>query len=159
MTNYISQPIEPFHVMARTVGPDANPPAAPPSNAGGSSWNLLHGEVPGGKEAVAGLAFATAFLLLRGNPAFLSLAVLILYVTVISGLDAARRRIVQAPLGLATLMLIGHCLGSTLTYALTAGRAPVIEATWLPLFLAACVFYMPKLSVCRNILMACPFCY
>jgi len=93
----------------------------------------------------AGAAFALIFALMQYYDALASLSVLALLPSILWRLDQRKRKIAQAPLTFATLMLAQKMFtiqaGGTLRGGPFGGQ---LAAPWLPLFLAVCVFYMPE---------------
>jgi hypothetical protein len=156
MTRYTgNEPIEPFVVIAKTIKcsaekgePDSNggtakvPPAAPRSEL-----NLEHLETTEGKLAI-GAVLAGAFLLAYTNPRFADFTILTLPGIVLYRLDSHRRRIAAAPVSLAGMMLVSK-LASAGPWYVNYGIQPAAPAVnelkiGMPLFLAGCLFFMPK---------------
>jgi len=65
-------------------------------------------------------------------------------------LDERRRRIVLVPITFSTLMLIGRVAASPAVPVYLQGAKPEQAVSWLPLFLAACIFYMPSVATMSN---------
>jgi|HubBroStandDraft_6_1064221.scaffolds.fasta_scaffold08547_3 hypothetical protein len=156
MTRYTgNEPIEPFVVMAKTV--KCSVEKGEPDNGGGS------GKIPSTPQRPAlsteemesievkvavGAVLAGAFLLAYSNPRFADLTILALPGIVLYRLDSQRRRIAAAPVTLAAMMLVSKITGAG-TWYVNYGIAPTSTAVnelkiWMPLFLAGCLFFMPK---------------
>jgi hypothetical protein len=154
MTRYTgTEPIEPFVVIAKTVKcsvekgePDSGGGADKvPSAAQRSALKELNSTE--GKIAV-GAALAGAFLMAYTNPLFADLTILILPGIVLYRLDSHRRRIAAAPVIFATMMLASKITGAGSWYV-NYGAPPTAAAVnelkiGMPLFLAGCLFFMPR---------------
>lgn len=145
------QPIEPFYVPAKVLKCSAVREETAGSAAGGGDqgkkgpqWMEL--DTFTGK-AVGGLVFAAAYFLVQRNPVFGAVTVFILLGAALFRLDERRRRIAIAPLFLATVRLASQ-MSSSFTWSqnrsLIRDAFPAVPF-WLPLFLAACLFFGPNL--------------
>jgi len=164
MTRYTgNEPIEPFHVISaslkhRSTGSNvsrgavpANPqrvsPAPkPPSISPFEGFHGTHGR------ALAGFLFVPALLLPQFRPMFSAIAVLLLLGCVLYRLNTRRRRIAAAPMILSSTILISQIGAGDANY-LRSGiySLPLCSmwngiVGWLPLFLAACLFFAPEFS-------------
>jgi len=155
MTRYTgNEPIEPFVVIAKTV--KCSVENGEPAGGGGAgkipsaqrpALNLESLDSTSGKLAV-GAVLAGAFLLVKTNPLFAEITIMILASIVLYRLDSHRRRIAAAPVILAAMMLASKISGGGswyVNYGVTPSAADVNELkVWMPLLLAGCLFYMPK---------------
>ncbi len=143
---------EPFHVQARTARCSVSSGETP----GGSGRGKPAGAAPswieeldsaGGQIAV-GTVLAVVYLVSHLRPMFSAITVPILLAAVMYRLDPRRRRIAAAPISLSSAMLFHQIINSGLdhtSYGQSAfATVPDGTAAWLPLFLAACLFYAPK---------------
>ena len=127
----------------------ATPATPPPSggsakNAGnppnGDSWN-----VPGLHWIALPLFLVAYFAVADCTP----LALIALLACTLYRLDDHKRRIAAVPVSFAALMLAARICGAAFpSLGHATGLAPT--ATWVPLFLAACILYMPRQSSITN---------
>ena len=101
----------------------------------------------------AGLAFVYA--LIQYYPPLAALAILALLPCILYRVDDRQRRIALVPLTFAALMLTQKVF-SAQSAELRLGYAfSQLHAPWLPLFLGACLYYMPEgFSWSRKIVLA-----
>jgi hypothetical protein len=142
-------PIEPFYVPAKVLKCSAD--ASPETPGGGGKPVPRHdlgfaqlGTVQG--KTVGAIVLAAAYFASEQNPAVGAITVLLLLGAVLFRLDPRRRRIALAPLVLSTFRLATQI---NLSYATANARSFVRQAIpnvplWLPLFLAACLFFGPS---------------
>ena len=157
MTRYTgNEPIEPFVVMAKTVKCSVDNGDKGGSGGGGtptrrkaSTLDLGDLDSPVGKLVIAAV-LAAAYLVANARPIFTQVTILLLPVVVLYRLDPRRRRIVAAPIVFATMMLASKIGGGDAGYLQNEYGIPSSAANlnelriWMPLFLAGCLFYMPK---------------
>jgi hypothetical protein len=167
MNRYTSEPIEPFHVQAKTVrctvtsGETSGGAAAPPPPARRSPSPLDELDTPLGKAAAAAV-FGAAYFLVHYRPVFAGISVLVLLGAVMFRLDERRRKVAAAPLTLSAAMLMSQ-LGASTFNNWTFGVPPATltgdtVTGWLPLFLAVCIFFSPKFpTVTLKVLMVLAF--
>ena len=153
MNRYTTEPIEPFYVQAKTAKCSVSsglPPAGGGSakSAGRMPSPFAELETATGRFAV-GFCLAATYFLTHQRPMFSALSVLLLLGALMYRLDPHRRRIAAAPITLSTAMLVSQIAARDINDSLF-GRppAPGLIATgaeaWIPLFLAACLFYAPN---------------
>lgn len=145
------QPIEPFYVPAKVLKCTATSEGTGggATNGGGKGRNSVDWtglDTVTGK-AVVGVVFLGAYLLIERNPVFAPITVLLLLVVVLLALDTRRRRIAIAPLTLAAIRLASEMSAN---FARNSNRSLMRQTfgtpeAWLPLFLAACIFFGPRL--------------
>jgi hypothetical protein len=104
-------------------------------------------------QILAGPLLAAIYFVTQQRPDFAPASILVLLGALLQRLDIEKRKIAAIPITLAALRLIGNL---TSTIGLTArtivnysGRPagitlPDSGLTWLPLFFAICLIYMPK---------------
>ncbi len=161
--------LEPFSVPAKVLKPSAHDPGAGEA-AGPPAAPAVHRSAPEpvfpestGLNALAAVLFAVIFVLVERNPAFSALTVLVLLASTLYRLPARHRRIAAAPVVFASMLLACQITDACSRLVQSpAGsmfqQAPVptadMVAPWLPLFFAACLFYMPRYeTVTGHILM------
>jgi hypothetical protein len=156
--------LQPFYVPAKVFKPTATgdtsasgggaavPPQQPPRKPQSRFVDPDLGvdlNSSGVKLAAAAL-FGAAYVLLQTQPALMALTVFILLGAVMLRLDAHRRRIAAVPVTLATLLLACNmaklCAMPASNQLINVGTL----ASWLPLFFAACIFYMPRVNAATN---------
>jgi hypothetical protein len=91
-----------------------------------------------------GAGSALIYALMQYYDALASLCVLALLPSILWRLDDRKRKIGQAPLTFATLMLTQKVFAAQAGGALRGMFGGQLAAPWLPLFLAVCLFYMPE---------------
>src|SRR5215472_8174181 len=97
-----------------------------------------------------GVGFALIYVLMQYYPPLAALAILALLPCILLRVDESQRRIAQAPLTFATLMLTKKVFSAQID-GLLPGYS--FSSWWMPLFLAVCLFYMPAtISWSRNML-------
>ena len=111
----------------------------------GESWN-----VPGLHWFALPLFLIAYFAVADCTP----LALMALLACTLYRLDDYKRRIAAVPVSFAAIMLAARMCGAAFPIVgPTTGPAPT--ATWVPLFLAACILYMPKQpSITNNFFLA-----
>lgn len=157
-----SEPIEPFHVPAKTVKCSLSSgevgggsgPATPPTRSSPSMLDDL--DSPLGRVAMAAVLLG-AYILVHARPTMSAITVFVLLAAVMLRLDPRRRRIGVAPISMATAMLASEIVSAGLreTYFGTPSlpMMPDGATTWVPLFLAACLAYAPKFPTCTEKIM------
>ena len=141
-------PIEPFYVPAKVLKCTAAPPDEPAGGSSKSNNSLDWAQLDSVKaKAVGAVVLAAAYFGIEHNPAFGAIAVLLLLVAVLLRLDVRRRNIVLAPLLLSGLRLANQMSVSVFTANFRSFVRQAIPTVpmWLPLFLAACLFFAPNL--------------
>jgi len=160
MTRYTgNEPIEPFHVMAKTVKLKCSVEKDEPASGGGAKipsakrsalWQDLDSTT---EKIVVAVLLAGVFIVATNQPAFAAVAILILPGVALYRLDSRRRQIAAAPVIFAAMMLaskIGARSSWYMNYGATGyGATPSVADVnelkiWMPLLLAGCLFYMPK---------------
>jgi hypothetical protein len=151
--NAYSEPIAPFHVNAVYLKTPPEPQARKQNgegNQGGSRSGQLFGNGGdfGWLHLAAVFVFAAVYWLVQRNPALSAITVLVLFACLTLRLDAIRRRIAIAPLSFATLLLVqrmvAHAISTgALEHARVGPQKVDAGLTWVPLFFAVCLFYMP----------------
>jgi hypothetical protein len=138
--------------QAQETGGNVSPPSQSPSTptrpeAGTPFWDENSTAVRAG----AGAIFALLYLVIRGNPQFAAVAVLVLLACLVARLDQRRRNLVLALLLMPSFMLaeqIASMRWMTGWWLEPFAAAPPANvglcAPWLPLFLAVALFYTPK---------------
>lgn len=153
MTRYTgNEPIEPFHVPAKTIRCSASSGEMP---GGSGSTRRPTPRTPSpleelgttrGRVVVAALLVA-AYFLVHLRPMFSAITVLVLLGAVMYRLDPRQRRIAAAPITLASTMLASQIVASGIDYPgygiLSLATMPDGAIVWVPLFLAACLVYAP----------------
>jgi hypothetical protein len=91
---------------------------------------------------LGGAGFALIYALAQYDSSLSALSVLALLPCILRRLDERQRKIGQAPLAVAGLMLT-HKMFTGRTLEIAPGLGP-LAASWLPLFLAIALFYMPE---------------
>jgi hypothetical protein len=155
MSSYIGPMWPPEGVSRRqaqepggNVSPPSQPPSAPSAQqAGNPFWDENSVVVRAG----AGAIFALLYLVIRNNPQFAAVAVLVLLACLVARLDTRRRNLVLATLLMPSFMLgeqiasMRSMSGSWLElFGATPSATVGLGAPWLPLFLAVGLFYTPK---------------
>jgi hypothetical protein len=148
MSGYF-QPITPFHVQAVLLQSPPEQPAQ--SKNGGTGGSSTGGQVFGNGFGWFHLAalplFAGLYWLVQKNPTFCTLTIFVLLACVMFRLDPSRRRLALAPITFAAIMLASR-MGQYLLKPLPAVGKIVLPSdlglTWLPLFFAISLFYMPS---------------
>jgi len=146
-----SEPISPFHVSAVYL---KSPPERKPSRQnGGNDGGVATGAHMFGNGGFNWLhlaalpLFAALYWLVQRNPAFSAISIFVLLACLMLRLDPARRRLALAPLTFAAILLAGRLGQFVAKAAPLVGRAGVpvdIGLTWLPLFFAVTILYMPQ---------------
>jgi hypothetical protein len=96
------------------------------------------------------VGFALIYVLMQYYPPLAALPILALLPCILLRVDESRRKIGQAPLTFATLMLAQKVFSAQVN-GLPRGYS--FSSWWMPLFLAVCLFYMPStISWSRNML-------
>ena len=93
---------------------------------------------------LAGGVFAFLYMLMQYDASLSALSVLALLPCILYRLETRQRRIGQAPLTLAALMLTQKMFTSRAVGGLPGMSIGPLAAPWLPLFLAVPLFYLPK---------------
>jgi hypothetical protein len=114
------------------------------SNAVESYAQRLSRRKQGSLQFSVGAGFALIYALMQYYAALSSLSVLALLPCILWRLDERKRKIGQAPLTFATLMLTQKVFTTQAGGALRGMFGVQLAAPWLPLFLAVCLFYMPE---------------
>ena len=131
-----------------STAPPMNPGGAATSNEqppSGESWN-----VPGLHWVALPLFLISYFAVADCTP----LALMALLACTLYRLDDHKRRIAAVPVSFAAIMLAARICGAAFpSLDHTTGLAPT--ATWVPLFLAACILYMPKQPSVTNNFFLC----
>ena len=154
-------PIEPFYVPAKvlkcTAGAPEQPVGGSPKPKHDLDWAQLDSLT--GK-AVGAVVLAAAYFGIQHNPALGAVTVLLLLGALLYRLDGVRRRIVLAPLVLSMFRLANQINTGLFTAnfrSFVRQAIPTIPM-WLPLFLAACLFFGPSFrTVTETVIMAFSF--
>jgi len=156
MTGYISQPIEPFYVPAKVLKPlsyaepsDASKGAATRNDASSSSgmWGQFDNANSWSVRVVAAAIFALLYILSDRDPGCSALSVIALLLCTLLRLDDYKRKVAQVPLTLAALMLVRQITARVVDFRVAVGvigTNHTIDNSWIPLFFAVCLFYMPN---------------
>ena len=112
------------------------------SNAVESYGRLGSSREQGSLHFGVGAGFALIYALMQYYDPLSCLSVLALLPCILCRLDERKRKIGQAPLTFATLMLTQKMF--TQAGGALRGFGGQLAAPWIPLFLAVCLFYMPE---------------
>jgi hypothetical protein len=160
-TQPTNDPIPPFRVKSELLqgandsaaqGSGQRPPRAGGNGNGwgesrpfpGFDWTWTH--------VLAAPLLAAIYFVTQQRPEFAPVAILVLLGATLYRLDAAKRRIAFAPVALAALRLMGNLSAAGMlcaqpvNYAARSAALTVAYSgvSWLPLFFATCLIYMPK---------------
>lgn len=114
------------------------------SNAVESCGRLGLSREQGNLQFGVGAGFALIYALMQYYDALSCLSVLALLPCILWRLDERKRKIGQAPLTFATLMLTQKMFTTQAGGTLRGMFGDQLAAPWIPLFLAVCLFYMPE---------------
>jgi hypothetical protein len=157
--------LQPFYVPAKVFKPTAsgdsgagggpNSPVQPRQNRPPQPKHGLDSDLKTDldssrvKLAAAAVLGAGCVLIVK-QPALMAFTVFILLAAVMARLDERRRRIAAVPVTLSTLFLAAE-ITKVFAQPLSAQLINVgTIANWLPLFFAACIFYMPRINSATN---------
>jgi hypothetical protein len=144
-----SEPITPFHVkpvFLKGIGEKPDEASHAASDARSSSGTFGNDGF-GWLHLLALPVFLALYILVERYPALAGASVLLLFACLLYRLLPVWRRLVVAPVAFATLLLVRRVVTFTLVAA-----APVLKngakidsgLSWLPLFFAVAIFYMPR---------------
>ena len=144
-----SEPITPFHVKPVFLkAADDKPHEGKGGDSNGRSGSGTFGNDGFGWLHLLLLpVFLALYILVEKYPALAGVSILLLLACLLHRLAPVWRRLVVAPVGFATLLLIRRVMTFTLAAAtpiLKNGTKIDSGVSWLPLFFAVAIFYMPR---------------
>ena len=162
---------QPFQVKSSLLNNTAQPgsrgggPAGTEPPGGSDFWNFSGDADAGAVKLLAGMLCASAYALSQRYAEIAPLMILLLIACVILRLNRRERQFASVPIAVAGIRLALNVASSFVNSRfIQVTPAPLANnvkpedfgVTWLPLFLAICLFYMPKrVSITAKIVLAC----